>query len=737
MKVPAPNGKVHFDPFELDLEVGELLRNGQRVRLPPQAMRLLELLASHPGKLISREQIQQHIWSGETFVDFEHGINKSIRQIRDALRDNADVPKFIETHPRRGYRFIAAVENDDGSKHQGVIVPSVVETVTQPAQPSMAEARPKPLMWVLLITILAIIGMGAAWVAWRVPHATTRAMIRLNVDLGADALPGLNTTVAISPDGSRIVFPTLGPGAKQQLATRLLDQAHATLLPGTENASDPFFSPDGQWLGFFADFHLKKISMKGGPPITLCAAANGQGGSWGNEGEIIAALSQVSGLSRVPDTGGGPKLLTRLAGIEATHRWPQILPGGKAVLFTASAATVGLDDAAIEVMQLKTGERKTLLHGGYFGRYLPGGHLLYLHQGVLFAVAFDLMRLEVLGTPVPVLDDVAGNAARGGGQFDFSGTGTFVYLAGKTAAKSWPIMLLDSSGKIEPLVTTAGVYGNPRFSPDGQRLAVTNGGDISIYDIGRATMTRLTFTENATVPVWTPDGNHIAFRSASNDGTSISWIRADGAGEIQRLLVTHIPITPYSFSPDGSRLAYFDSNSETGQDLWTLPLDLHDPDRPKALKPELFLRTASNELLPAFSPDGRWVAYRSDESGAVEIYVRPFPGPGGKRQISIGGGIYPIWSSKGRELFYETPANRIMVVNYSVNGDSFFPAAPRLWSDKQIFSPGVVNLAQAPDGNHFAVFPMPTPSAGENAQLRVTFLLNFSDELRRRIPVKR
>lgn len=206
---------------------------------------------------------------------------------------------------------------------------------------------------------------------------------------------------------------------------------------------------------------------------------------------------------------------------------------------------------------------------------------------------------------------------------------------------------------------------------------------------------------------------------------------------MQRLLVSHIPITPYSFSPDGSRLAYFDSNSETGQDLWTLPLDLHDPDRPKALKPELFLRTASNELLPAFSPDGRWVAYRSDESRAVEIYVRPFPGPGGKRQISLGGGIYPIWSSKGRELFYETPANRIMVVNYSVNGDSFFAAAPRLWSDRQIFSPGVVNLAQAPDGNHFAVFPMPTSSAGENAQLRVTFLLNFSDELQQRIPVNR
>jgi Tol biopolymer transport system component/DNA-binding winged helix-turn-helix (wHTH) protein len=664
MHTPVPNNRVQFGIFELDFEGGELRRQGQRVRLPPQAFRVLELLARHPGELISREQIQQHIWDGQTFVDFEHGINKSIRQIRDALQDNAEVPRFIETHPRRGYRFIAPVERQE-PKPRELAVP-LSGALAPHSQSSPAKKRNGLRRWALLASIIGIVGLGIYWLVVRGTRPASRSMLRLNVDLGANALPGLNTTITFSPDGTRIVYPAIGPNGKQQLATRLLDRTSPTLLPGTENAADPFFSPDGQWLGFFADFHLKKISMNGGTPITLCAAANEQGASWGTEGNIIAALTQVSSLARVPSTGGTPQLLTKLAGVEATHRWPQILPGGKAVLFTASAATVGLEDAAIKVMQLKTGETRTLLHGGYFGRYLPVGHLVYIHQGVLFAVPFDPVRLRLRGTPVPVLDDLASNPTRGGGQFDFSSTGIFAYLAGKAIAKSWPIVWLDNSGKIAPLVATLGVYGNPRFSPDGTQLAITDDRDIAIYDIRRATLTRLTFTGNATVPVWTPDGKHIAFRSAANDSTSISWIRADGGGRMQSLLVSRVPITPYSFSPDGSRLAYFDSNPDTGQDLWTLPLDLSDSERPKPKKPELFLQTRFNEFLPAFSPDGHWIAYRSDESGTVEIYVQPFPGPGGKRQISIGGGIYPIWSSNGRELLYETPDNRIMSVSYTV-----------------------------------------------------------------------
>jgi Tol biopolymer transport system component len=272
-------------------------------------------------------------------------------------------------------------------------------------------------------------------------------------------------------------------------------------------------------------------------------------------------------------------------------------------------------------------------------------------------------------------------------------------------------------------------------SPDGRKLAFINGTDIFIHDLERDIGHRLTFNADARSPVWTPDGKHIAFETVSG-GFSLSWIRSDGAREPQRLLSQANPVDSWSFSSDGRRLAYLEANPETGFDLWTLPLDLTDPDRPKPGKPELFLRTPADELVPRFSPDGRLIAYRSNESGNNEIYVRPFPARGGgKWQVSTGGGLYGIWSNNGRELFYETTDNRIMVLDYTVNGDSFVPGKPRLWSGKQIFYPGSSNLDLAPDGRRFAVLTAPEAAGGEKGSLHVTMLLNFFDEVKRRIPV--
>ena len=308
-----------------------------------------------------------------------------------------------------------------------------------------------------------------------------------------------------------------------------------------------------------------------------------------------------------------------------------MLPGGGAVLFTDSPINVGQDNANIEAISLKSGQVKIVQRGGYYGRYLPSGHLVYMHQGALFGVKFDPARLEVRGGPISLLEDVAANAASGGGQFDFSSTGTFVYVAGKSAAQLWQVAWMDASGKTQPLLARPGTYRGPRLSPDGRKLAFNGEGpDIYVHDLERDTTARLTSTGHANVFLWAPDGKHIVFSSIGNS-LNFLWIRSEGAGEPQRVLESSNLVLPGSFSPDGERLAYSETNPETGFDLWTLPLDLTDPDHPKPGKPEPFLRTPADERVPRFSPDGRWIAFRSNESGNNEIYVRPFPaGTGGR-----------------------------------------------------------------------------------------------------------
>ena len=605
----------------------------------------------------------------------------------------------------------------------------------QEAPPAAARFASR---WPLIAAgVLAVIATIAILGWYRDSRTVGRSLMRLDVSLGQYpvAINLLGTSLAFSPDGTRIAFVAHGAGGRQVLFTRRLDQSKALELSGTQDATSPFFSPDGKWVAFFAGGKLKRISAEGGAPVELCDAPASRGGSWGENGEIIACLSIRGGLVRIPSGGGNPVPLTRLdpATKENTHRWPQVLPGAKAVVFTSGTAGEYVS-STIDVASLATGQRKTLQRGAMFGRYLPSGYLAYIQANTMFAAPMDADRLELTGPAVPVLDEVATDLGVGCAHYTFSETGTLAYLGGKFAAASRSIQWLDSSGRIQPLLSKPGIESYPAFSPDGKRLALTvsqaGNRDIWVYEWERDTMTRLTFEPGVdTAPVWAPDGRHIAYASLSG----ISWIRADGSGGPRLLVESSDNIRPNSFTPDGKLLAY-GAAFNAGADIMTVALE-GDAGQPKVGKPEVFLKTPFSERYPAFSSDGRWLAYQSDESGGFEIYVRPFPGGGGKWQVSTGGGVMPVWSRNGRELFYRTMDNRIMVAAYTAAGETFTAGKPRVWSDKRFYSQASFrNFDLAPDGKRFAVL-FTAEEEGEKRPGHVTFLLNFFDEVRRRAPV--
>ena len=589
---------------------------------------------------------------------------------------------------------------------------------------------------------LAIVSALALWQPWR--SAPKLPPVRLSAEIGADA--SLNTAYGpaaiLSPDGTRLAFVARGTDQKVRLYVRSLDQSQASPLSGTEDAQDPFFAPDGQWIGFFAGGRLKKISVQGGAAVTICDVLSDRGGSWGDDGTIIFTPGTREGLFKVSAAGGTPQPLTRLdrqAG-EITQRWPQVLPGGRFVLFTSGTQGGNYEDAEIVAYSIASGERKTVHRGGFHPRYLPSGHLVYIHEGTLFAVPFDIEHLQVTGGAAPILEGVLANS-NGGAQFSFSATGNLVYVPGTSAARNVSVYWLDRQGKFQPLREASANYLDPVFSPDGKRLAVAirDGSriDIWVYDWLKDTLTRLTFGGQINAsPVWTADGQRITYAARETIGgpLNIYWKRADGSGDAQRLTTSKSDQIPESWRPDGKVLAFAEVNANTRGDIMTVEAEGNEATGWKFSQPKPFLNTPLFEWNAAFSPDGRWLAYNANESGIAEVYVRPFPGPGGKWQVSKGGGFRPKWSHNNKELFYCREDSRIMLVSYSASGDSFQAEEPRLWSPGQFSERGGnSNYDLHPDGKRFAVLKAP----GEESQPvtnRVSFIFNLFDELHRKVP---
>jgi serine/threonine-protein kinase len=389
----------------------------------------------------------------------------------------------------------------------------------------------------------------------------------------------------------------------------------------------------------------------------------------------------------------------------------------------------GVEGATIEVLSLRDRRRRTLVRGGTWGRYLASGHLIYIDKGTLFAVPFDPDRLEVHGAPAPVLKRIAYSTAWGHPQIDLSRTGTLVYRSSSAGDGLVTVHWLDEAGNMSPLLPVPGNYSSPTLSADGHRLALMSAGDIWVYELGRGRMTRLTSDGGYSFPVWTPDGQYLVFRG----GRGMLWTRADGTGQPEELTQSSSTQNPQSFTPDGKYLAFVEISPTTGADIWTLPVESAASGL-RAGKPEVFLQTPFHERAGMFSPDGRWLAYFSNESGDYRVYVDSFPHRGNKRQVSPDGHSSPRWSRNGKDLFFVQfrAPGELMAVSYESHRDSFVTGKPRVWSSKIALFTATGSYEPAPDGKRIIVLlPAETP---KEAPDRLIFLLNFFDELQRRAP---
>jgi Tol biopolymer transport system component len=602
--------------------------------------------------------------------------------------------------------------------------------------------------WPLAVAALAAAIFVFGWLR-STPRVQPAALRRVSTEIGTDASLvnfqyGEGNAATLSPNGAAIAFiAKRSEGNARQIYVRRLDQLQAVPLAGTDGAVNPFFSPDGQWIAFFADGKLKKIPASGGGAVTICTAVNNRGGAWSEDGRIVFSPDRSdASLWQVPASGGKPEPLIALGDGETTQRWPQILGGGKAVLFTANSRGDGFDEANVVVQSLPNGPRKILVRGAFFGRYVRSGHLIYVHDATLFAAPFDVERLEVTGPSVPTLQGAAVNAPVGAAEIAVSDTGTVAYLPAPEDASYLAARIdwLTRDGMSTSLRATPERWLGLRFAPDGQRLAFDffdgTQHDVRIYDWSRDTTSRPTVDPATNVnPVWTPDSRRIVFGSVRHSLLpNLYWQRADGSGEAQRLTDSERKQIPGSWHPSGTILAFTEYDTQTAAPtIKLLRLQGDEASGWRPGQPADFLKGADDAM---FSPDGRWIAYVAREPGRekLQVFVQAFPGPGGRWQISSDGGENPAWSATRPELFYATTDHRIMAVPYSVSGDSFHPDKPSVIPNSH-FAPRVVGRSfdVHPDGNRFALVKA-ADQAPVSRRHHVILIFNFFDELRRIAP---
>jgi serine/threonine protein kinase/WD40 repeat protein len=550
------------------------------------------------------------------------------------------------------------------------------------------------------------------------------------------------SAVAIAGDGKFVVYSAVeehpGPQAKPQLYLRRMDETKAQPIAGTEGGVNPFLSPDNRWVGFWADGKLKKAPVEGGVPHTLCDVALLFGANWGRDNTVVFSDGVYSGLSRVSVEGGKPEILTKPdpKREETSHRLPSWLPTGKAVLFTAMRH--GWDpQPGLALLRLDTREWHVLLQDAADARYVPTGHLVFLRQGTLMAVRFDLARLEVIGQPVALVENVMQSFHGGSwfntcdGQFGISDTGSLIYAAGGLIPDlKNSLVWVDQRGIEEPVTALRLPFYAPRLSPDGQKIAYLNAGresQVWVYDLNRGTNSPLTGDGIAACPIWTPDSKRLLFGWQKSMVSNLFWQPYDGSSPMERLTTSEYGQEIGSWSSDGKTVALVETHPDTGFDIAMLDV------RSGRVTP--FLNSPFMEVYPDFSPDGRYIAYTSNESKRNEVYVRAFPGPGLKQQVSSEGGEHALWARNGKQIFYRW-YDQYWVVD--VRTDSGFATTkPRLLFNKPGISDGLPSRTYdlSLDGQRFLMVKdeqrKPTPVT------EMILVQNWFEELKRLVPANK
>ncbi len=514
--------------------------------------------------------------------------------------------------------------------------------------------------WPIAAAVAALTAIALAWPA--VLHLRETAPdapeMRLEIATPTTSDP---FSFAVSPDGRRLVFVATGDG-RPRLWLRALDTASAQLLAGTEEGSLPFWSPDGRSIGFFGGGKLRRLDLNGGPPQALADAAGGRGGTWGRDGVILFAPVAGGGIVRVPAAGGEAVPVTRPTTGQANHHFPHFLPDGRQFLFFAQGTN---ERIGVYLGALDGGEPVRLTAAESAPAFLPPDWVLWVRQGALVARRIDLPRRALTGEAVTLADPVGFDGALATGAFAVSAAGLVAYRAGGTSRRQ--LTWVDRTGRVLGTIGAADdeALQYPELAPDGRRVAVDRtvkgNRDVWVFDVSRGVPTRLTFDASQDMwPTWTPDGQTIVFRSTRTGGGDFYQKPASGAGNERALFTSPDTKYPLEWSPDGRFLLYRSDDPKTGSDLWIFPRDGPTP------KP--FVQTPFVEAQGEFSPDGRWVTYCSNESGRMEIYVVPFPGPGGKWQVSTAGGQMPRWRRDGREVFYMSPDSKLMAAPIHANG---------------------------------------------------------------------